>query len=67
MKFRVDRSTKLLLGVIALGLWANALAPFFRPLPVHAQDASSIQKSLDNIEHDVHSIYAGTCLSKMCD
>jgi hypothetical protein len=64
---RIDRSTKLLLGAIALGLWANALAPFFRPAPVHAQDASSIQSSLDSIEHDVHSIYSGTCLGKICN
>jgi hypothetical protein len=62
-----DRSTRLLLGLIALGLWANVFAPLFRASPVHAQDADSIAQSLKNIEHDVHSIYNGTCLSKICD
>ncbi len=36
-KMKLDRTTKLLLVLIALGLWANALSPLFRPARiVHA-------------------------------
>jgi hypothetical protein len=27
----MDRTTKLILGVIAVGLWVNAILPMFRP------------------------------------
>jgi hypothetical protein len=64
---RIDRLTKFLLGVIALGLWANLLSPLIRPIRVHAEDTSDIEQHLAKIEHDVHSIYSGTCLSKICE
>jgi hypothetical protein len=35
---RTDRTTKVLLALIAIGLWLNAVAPFF---PVRAVRASS--------------------------
>lgn len=33
-----DRTTKVLLATIALGLWVQILTPMFRPAPVTAQD-----------------------------
>jgi hypothetical protein len=47
-----DRTTKVLLAVIALGLWVNvATSPFlFRPMTAAAQ------KDLFSIDHDVHNI-----------
>ncbi len=65
----MDRTSKLLLAAIALGLWANAVIPLFRPHGVAAQDRtahtlSSIDDHLATIEHDVHDltdIGDGTC------
>jgi hypothetical protein len=37
---RTDRVTKLLLTLIALGLWANALAPAFRSTTVRASSST---------------------------
>jgi hypothetical protein len=64
-----DRTTKVLLLLIALGLWVNVLAPMFRPAPVAAAhpDLDHMESVLDDIAHDVHSIYNGTCLNKMCE
>jgi hypothetical protein len=70
-----DKTTKVLLALIALGLWANVMKPLFRPVLVTAQDStssvlSSINSHLSTIEHDVHSladIEDGTCRnSKIC-
>lgn len=64
-----DRTTKVLLLLIALGLWVNALAPMFRPTPVVAArpDLDDIEKEVRDIAHDVHSIYNGICLNnKIC-
>jgi hypothetical protein len=52
---QTDRTTKLLLLAIALGLWFNAL----KPIPVQASDDST----LEDIAHDVHAIYSGVCLN----
>lgn len=54
----IDRTTKILLIVIALGLWANAMMPLFRPHPVAAQanTLSSIDDHLDNIETTMKQI-----------
>lgn len=64
-----DRTTKVLLLLIALGLWVNALAPMFRPAPVAAAhpDFEDMERVVKDIAHDVHSIYNGTCLNKMCE
>jgi hypothetical protein len=64
-----DRTTKILLLVVALGLWANAMVPLFRPMIVSAQDRtqqrtlssiddhlSNVEDHLDTIEHDVHNL-----------
>jgi hypothetical protein len=37
---RTDRSAKLLLILIALGLWVNALAPLFRSTTVRASSST---------------------------
>jgi hypothetical protein len=37
---KTDRLMKLLLTLIALGLWANALAPLFRSTTVRASDST---------------------------
>jgi hypothetical protein len=39
----MDRTTKVLLAAIALGLWANAVLPTAR-----ADDSSSLLRSIDN-------------------
>jgi hypothetical protein len=33
----VDRTTKLLLLAIAVGLWMDVATPWLRPVPVHAE------------------------------
>lgn len=42
----IDRSTKLLLAAIALGLLANAVTPILRPAPVAAQGPTSCNGDL---------------------
>jgi hypothetical protein len=55
-----DRTTKTLLAIIAIGLWANLAWPIFQPRIAAAQNISTI-------EHDLHNIYNGTCTnSKIC-
>lgn len=69
-----DRTTKILLGLIALGLWMNLAVPVFTPKNVAAQDFSgiermvrSIQSDVNSIERDVDDIEDGTCLNtKLC-
>ena len=49
-----DRTTKVLLLLIASGLWANALVPIVRPIAAKADpDYSSV---LSDIAHDVHNL-----------
>jgi hypothetical protein len=56
-----DRAIKILLALIAAGRWADAAV---RITPAVAQDYISI---LQNIEHDLHNIYDGTCTNhKIC-
>jgi hypothetical protein len=66
-----DRTTKLLLAIIALGLWANLAVPLLKSQPAQAQDVSSsirnIEHSLENIEQDMRAIASGSCLnSRLC-
>lgn len=49
---KIDRITKFILLLIALGLWANALVPIVRPNVAKA-DADSV---LRDIAHDVHEL-----------
>jgi hypothetical protein len=72
-----DRATKLLLAAIAIGLWANFLAPVLRATPVKA-DAESILQSIDghlsridlgvtSIELDFAALARGRCgNAKIC-
>jgi hypothetical protein len=63
---KTDRTTKLLLLIIALGLWLNLVGSLLIPIKARA-DEDSIESRVANVEHDVHSIYSGICLnSKIC-
>ncbi len=62
-----DKTTKILLLAIALGLWANALLPVLRPLPVRADDLGDIYSTLKSMKSDLSGINSGLCLnSKIC-
>jgi hypothetical protein len=41
----IDTTTKVILAMIALGLFANAVAPLLHPVPVSAQRSSSFSCS----------------------
>ena len=72
-----DRTTKLLLLAIAVGLWMNVASQWLRPVPVHAavetaqasafdaiaSDVSLISSRLGHIVSDVSFISAGVCLN----
>jgi hypothetical protein len=59
----VDRTTKILLTLIASGLWANAVAPMMRPLPANASTSDYLQ----NIDFNISRLEAGTCVNgKLC-
>ncbi|MCP3399918.1 hypothetical protein [Bradyrhizobium sp. CCGB20] len=67
----MDRSTKILLGVIAASLWANALVPSLRPAPAHAQGSDPylqrIDEKLERILQGMAIIGNGTCVNrKIC-
>ncbi len=42
-EMRIDKLTKVLLGIIAIALWMIALNPWLRPVPVAAQEDISFQ------------------------
>lgn len=55
-----DRSTKILLAVIAAGLWANVVALQVRPATADA----SLLRSIDN---HLANLTIGTCINrKLC-
>lgn len=56
-----DRTTKALLFAIALGLWANLAAGWLRPVAVQAQDLSSVESNLPNIDNNLGRIQRATC------
>jgi hypothetical protein len=57
-----DRMTKLLLGAIAIGLWANLTVEVLRPTGASAQANPSLQ-----ILNLLSGIYNGTCVNrKIC-
>ena len=58
---KTDRTTKILLAFIALGLWLNALAPLWHPRPVAAQDPDH---DIHQISESLQSISDGLCLNK---
>ena len=55
-----DRTTKLLLAAIALGLFANALIPLLTPKPAAADSSDTYLRSIDthlsNIQSDIHNL-----------
>ena len=60
----MDRTTKILLALIAAGLWANALMPIVKVNSAFAQDASSY---LRNIDLNIRGLTNGVCLNaKLC-
>jgi hypothetical protein len=67
----IDRTTKVLLLLIALGLWADVAERLLRPAHAAAQDFSTMERYLRNIESkvgdiesDVDDIEDGTCKNK---
>jgi hypothetical protein len=52
-----DRTTKVLLILIALGLWTNITLSLIRPAQANAQDStmSSINNHVAQIDHDVYN------------
>ena len=60
-----DKSTKVLLLVIAVGLWANLAAQWFTPTPVQAQGSElrQIRNAVRDIERDLGRIQLGTCIN----
>jgi hypothetical protein len=59
-------ANKILLAIIAAGLWANVLTNMTRPAHADAESSlSSMETSLSDIEHDIHGLYGGICLNSM--
>ena len=61
---------KLLLAVIALGLWADAAAHLIQPALAQHLTPSNLESSVDGIARDLHALVAGTsgCTNKkICD
>ena len=65
-----DMTTKVLLGLIAIGLWANIATTLLGSIKAVAQgevDLSNIENSLGSIEGGLGAIESGTCVSsKIC-
>jgi hypothetical protein len=60
---KTDRITKLLLALIAAGLWLDVASSLIRPTPTRAQDPYDLHR----IQRDLDSIARGTCLNnKIC-
>jgi hypothetical protein len=57
-----DKSTKIILIFIALGLWANAIAPLWHSRSVFAQD-SGVGRDIHNISENIDKITSGLCLN----
>jgi hypothetical protein len=70
----MDRTTKLLLAAIAVGLFANAAASVTRPAVADtsfeshlSNDVQAIASRLSNLAQEISSIAYGTCKnSKLC-
>jgi hypothetical protein len=69
---KTDWITKILLLLIAVALWMNALNPWLKPMPVQAQsDTVRILSSIDANVNAIHTyilgIAGGSCSnSKIC-
>jgi hypothetical protein len=65
----MDRTTKILLAAIALGLWANAVMSVIRPAAaqVDGLTLSNISGELSSIAKDFKDIASGYCNNrKLC-
>ena len=62
----MDRTTKILLSVIAAGLWANIAVSIFRPVAALGQSSelSDIASAVSSITLDLSDISAGKCGNK---
>jgi hypothetical protein len=59
-----NRTTKVLLALIAAGLWANALMPLVKPTPAHAKIFGD---PIVSIAETLESIAGGACRNqKLC-
>jgi hypothetical protein len=59
----MDRFSKILLAIVAAGLWANVTISVLKSTPAHA-DAESYLSSIDS---NIGRIARGTCSnSKLC-
>lgn len=57
---QIDRITKFILLLVALGLWANALVPLIRPIVAKADaDYSSVLSDIANDVHNLNSCVSG--------
>ena len=66
----MDRTTKLLLAAIALGLWVNIAAPLLRPTSVKAQvpyEQAQVpfEQSVQNIAQSISMIAYGNCPNRV--
>ena len=57
-----DRTTKVLLALIALGLFLNAIVPFVQPAVVQAQSGRS-EILLSQIFNELRQISTGYCMN----
>jgi hypothetical protein len=64
----IDKTTKLLLCVIALGLWINIAVSLIKPVQVKAApDVDDIERLVKSMESDLSRIQRGTCSNgKIC-
>jgi hypothetical protein len=63
----MDRTTKLLLAAIALGLWANAASTVVKPSFAQSRLGNTIDYSVETIARELVSISTGTCGNrKLC-
>ena len=63
----MDKTTKIILGFIAAGLWANAVMPLIRPAQAQADWLGRIAVDVQTIAHSVKGLVDGgpmTCGNK---
>lgn len=66
----IDRITKIFLGMIAVGLWANVLVSLYHPITAAAQGRGQldyIATDVDALKGFVENIASGQCINrKIC-
>jgi hypothetical protein len=59
----IDRTTKIILAAIAMGLWGNLFVSAFPVTPARA----GIGSDISDMAHDLHAIASGICVNgKLC-